>query len=132
MSASRTPLLPHASIPRLRPDEPDAFTAIPIRIGAYQLWFTSEFDTLIDSVTVCIDLGNPLELHLDDTLHLMLGLCLDLPASSRGAVVQHPRTGQLIYRFAYALHEDPSGEKLVDAMATLAASATAAANAVVH
>src|SRR5262249_25116587 len=105
----------------------------PLRIGAYELWFS--FDTAdapSDWVTVCIDLGEPTGVDLEATLHLMLGLCLDLPAASRGSVVPHPPTGRLIYRFAYALDNDPAGVRLVNAMAALAAANTAAAHWAVH
>ncbi|WP_052321728.1 hypothetical protein [Ralstonia sp. A12] len=133
MSASRTPHLPHTSIPRLRADDPDTFTATPIRIGAYQLWFSCDAAAPSDRVTVCIDLGEPPDICLDDALHVMLGLCLHLPASLRGTVAQHPHTDQLIYRFAYPLHDDPSGARLVEALATLAAAtATSAARWAMH
>ncbi|WP_439893275.1 hypothetical protein ACS7SF_25650 (plasmid) [Ralstonia sp. 25C] len=107
-----------------------------MRIGIYQLWFA--FDTLdaldgpSDSVTVCIELGAPVDVDLEAALHLMLGLCLDLPAASRGSVVLHPPTGRLIYRFAYVLDDDPTGTRLVNAMATLAAPATLPAHLAVH
>lgn len=133
MSASRTPHLPHATVPHFRADDPAAFTAHPLRIGIYQLWFA--FDALdgpSDSVTVCIDLGEPVGVDLEAALHLMLGLCLGLPAASRGSVVLHPPTGRLIYRFAYVLDDDPTGTRLVNAMAALAAPATLSAHLAVH
>ncbi|CAJ0801877.1 hypothetical protein LMG19083_03647 [Ralstonia psammae] len=123
MSASRTPHLPHATVPRFGMDDPNAFAAPALRIGAYELWFT--FDTAdapSDLVTVCIDLGEPSGVDLEAALQLTLGLCLDLPAS-RGSVGLHALTGRLIYRFDYMLDDDPAGARLVNAMAALAASA---------
>ena len=87
MSASRTPYLPTIDIPLLRAGEFFPFAAHPILIGAYQLWFTCDADANADheSVTVCIDLGKPLEINVDEALHVILGLCLGLPASSRAS-----------------------------------------------
>ncbi len=136
MSASRTPHLPHATDPHFRADDPTGFTAHPLRIGIYQLWFAVDpFDALdgpSDSVTVCVELGEPIGVDLEAALHLMLGLSLDLPAASRGSVVLHPSTGRLIYRFAYVLDDDPAGTRLVNAIAALATPATPSAHLAVH
>ncbi|CAJ0778690.1 hypothetical protein LMG18096_00822 [Ralstonia holmesii] len=132
MSASRTPYLPTLDVPLLRADEFFPFAAHPIHIGTYQLWFTCDADADPESVTVCIDLGKPLEINVDEALHVILGLCLGLPASSRGVVAQQAHTGTLVYRFAYMLHEDPTGALLVDAMSGLAASAISVSKWSVH
>ncbi|CAJ0772257.1 hypothetical protein UB44_20300 [Burkholderiaceae bacterium 26] len=136
MSASRTPYLPTIDIPLLRAGEFFPFAAHPILIGAYQLWFTCDAGVDADadpgSVTVCIDLGKPLEINIDEALHVILGLCLGLPASSRGVVAQQARTGTLVYRFPYTLHDDPTGALLVDAMSGLAASAISVSKWSVH
>ena len=134
MSASRTPYLPTIDIPLLRAGEFFPFAAHPILIGAYQLWFTCDADANADheSVTVCIDLGKPLEINVDEALHVILGLCLGLPASSRGVVAQQAHTGTLVYRFPYTLHDDPTGALLIDAMSGLAASATSVSKWAVH
>jgi hypothetical protein len=132
MSASRTPYRPPTDGPLLRADELPAFAAHPILIGAYQLWFTCDEEAEPDSVTVYIDLGEPLSINIDEVLHVILGLCLGLPASSRGTVAQQPRTGTLVYRFAYLLHDDPTGARLIEGMAGLAAAATALSKWPVH
>ncbi|MGN6263628.1 MAG: hypothetical protein ACTHNO_23120 [Ralstonia sp.] len=136
MSASRTPYLPTIDIPLLRAGEFFPFAAHPILIGAYQLWFTCDAGVDADAdpgaVTVCIDLGKPLEINIDEALHVILGLCLGLPASSRGVVAQQAHTGTLVYRFPYTLHDDPTGALLVDAMSGLAASAISVSKWSVH
>ena len=132
MSASRTPYLPTLDIPLLRADEFFPFAAHPILIGAYQLWFTCDAEADPESVTVCIDLGKPLEINIDEALHMILGLCLGLPASSRGMVAQQRHTGTLVYRFPYMLDDDPTGALLVDAMTGLAASADSVSKWSVH
>ena len=132
MSASRTPYLSTLDIPLLRAGEFLPFAAHPLLIGAYQLWFTCDADTDPESVTVCIDLGKPLEINLDEALHVILGLCLGLPASSRGVVARQGHTGTLVYRFPYTLHDDPTGALLVDAMSGLAASALSVSKWSVH
>ncbi|WP_413705848.1 hypothetical protein [Ralstonia sp. Ralssp110] len=107
--------LPHPSF------DVDALPAHALRIGTRNIWLAYDSYAEPDMLTAYVELGPRETLDLALTLNLLLGLCLEVDGAARGSVVRHPQTGQMIYRFRYALDDDPEATDLLDAIAALTA-----------
>lgn len=64
-------------------------------------------------------LGIPGMVDVVRALNLLLGLCLEVDGAARGQVVRHPQSGQLIYRFHYAMDEEHDVGDLIEAISLL-------------
>jgi hypothetical protein len=103
------------------PFDDDALPAHALRIGTRNIWLAYDSYAEPDMLTAYVELGPRETLDVALTLNLLLGLCLEVDGAARGSVVQHPQTGQMIYRFRYALDDDPEATDLLDAIAALTA-----------
>ncbi|WP_316869337.1 type III secretion system chaperone family protein [Ralstonia wenshanensis] len=107
-----------ASLPL--PDD-DTTPAHALRIGNRRIWLAYDSYTEPDTLIVYIELGTRDTLDVALTLNLLLSLCLEVEGAARGMVVRHPQSGQIIFRFRYALDDDPEATGLLDAIAALTA-----------
>ncbi len=119
MSAQRFPM-PTAETGHPSPlDDDEPLDGQALRIGSYRIWFAYDSYTEPDALVVYLELGLPGMLDIARALNLLLGLCLDVDGAARGEVVRHPQSGQLIYRFDYALDGDHDVADLIEAISLL-------------
>lgn len=119
MSAQRFPM-PSAETGHPTPLEDDEpLDGQSLRIGSYRIWFAYDSYNEPDALAVYLELGIPGMVDVVRALNLLLGLCLEVDGAARGQVVRHPQSGQLIYRFHYAMDEEHDVGDLIEAISLL-------------
>ncbi|AQW31682.1 hypothetical protein ACKZDW_05135 (plasmid) [Ralstonia syzygii subsp. celebesensis] len=100
-------------------DDDEPLDGQALRIGSYRIWFAYDSYTEPDALAVYLELGMPGMVDMVRALNLLLGLCLEVEGTTRGQVVRHPQSGQLIYRFHYTLDGDHDVADLIEAISVL-------------
>lgn len=101
-----------------------AMSGHAVQIGRYRVWLAFDWYATPDELTVYLDLGQPGGIEVAHVLNLVLRVSAFVHDAYPGTVVVHPGTGNLLYRFRYALDADPFASDLMEALGRVIAHAS--------